>query len=505
VSKAAETFVRGAIPQQTPAGSAPGTGADASHDLLKRALWLPVVGALLLLAAASLLGLEVRLSGDEWCFLPQVRDEGIGAVVHQFYAYQNGRLFNGMVVEAFSALGVHGLQLFPAVSALVTVTVLWGLARQVWRVMDLGGPRGLRSLAAVTVAVLFLLGSANTYHTFYWAGANESHTMPPVLACAALWGALAARSPRQRTVALMSAALSGVCIALWSEETTVVCVVVLGGVLLFGRWLFAARVRTYAARWALCGLVGLAVGMTVLMTSPGLHKRRLSYGPSSPLATESLRQALDYWAVTLAEILMTWQYAAALALGVLIGLHAVGGRPAAFAPVRLRFLVPLSAAVFLVCGYAATVVVIPLGHAIPHITRLRNDYLLLLILLFVVYGTLLGRAIPVRVNRGRAGRKATAVAVCALVVWGVAAASLIPPLYALGKEMRVRAAQWDRQSEWLHRQAAGGATTLPYKPLPIQGLAEPFQLARPRPTDWVARCAAQYYRVDTMTRSSVLP
>ncbi|MFC4471139.1 DUF6056 family protein [Streptomyces xiangluensis] len=466
---------------------------------------MSVGGALLLLAAASLLGLEVRLSGDEWCFLPQVRDEGVGAVVHTFYAHQNGRIFNGMIVEAFSVLDVHGLQLFPAVSAMVTVTVLWGLARQVWRVMGLEGPRGLRLLAAVTVTVLFLLGSANTYHTFYWAGANESHTMPPVLACAALWSALAARSSRQRTMASTGAALLGVCIALWSEETTVVCAAVLAGVLLCGRWLFAARVRAYAAKWALCGLGGLVVGMAVLMTSPGLHKRRLSYAPSSPLAPESLWQAFDYWTMTLAQILTTWQYVAALALGVLIGLHAVGGRPVAFASVRLRFLVPLSAAVFLACGYAATVVVMPLGHAIPHVPRLRNDYLLLLILLFVVYGALLGRVIRARLNPGRTGWTAGVVAVCALAVWGVAIVSLVPPLYGLGKEMRVRAAQWDRQNEWLHRQAADGATTLPYKPLPIQGLAEPFQLARPRPTDWVARCAARYYRVDAISRSSVLP
>jgi hypothetical protein len=146
-----------------------------------------------------------------------------------------------------------------------------------------------------------------------------------------------------------------------------------------------------------------------------------------------------------------------------------------------------------------------LGNAIAHVPRLRNDYLLLLILLFVVYGTLLGRAIRARLEPGRASRTAGVVAVCALAVWGVAMVGLIPPLYSLGKEMRVRAVQWDRQNEWLHQQAANGATTLPYKPLPIQGLAEPFQLARPRPTDWVARCAAHYYRVDTITRSSVLP
>ncbi|MGW1030538.1 DUF6056 family protein, partial [Streptomyces sp. NPDC002577] len=148
-----------------------------------------------------MLGIEVRPSADEWCFLPVARDEGAGAIVDKFYNHDNGRLFNALIVEAYSALGVLGLQLFPAVSAVVTVTVLWALARQIWRVMGFGGPRGLPLLTATTVTVLFLLGSENTYQTFYFTAANESHTLPPVLACAALWGGLAARRRGQRVAA----------------------------------------------------------------------------------------------------------------------------------------------------------------------------------------------------------------------------------------------------------------------------------------------------------------
>jgi hypothetical protein len=224
----------------------------------------------------------------------------------------------------------------------------------------------------------------------------------------------------------------------------------------------------------------------------------------SPLAPESLWHALQGWAETLAKVLVTWQCVAALALGVLIGLLAAGGRPVGLVSVRPRLLVSLSAAVFLACGYGATILVRPVfGDRLADVPRIRNDYLLLLILLFVMYGTLLGRAVRARANRRRQGRQAGMVAVCALAVLGGATVSLVPPLYGLGKEMQVRAAQWDRQSQWLHRQAAAGATTLPYKSLPIQGLLEPVELSPQR--DWVGRCAARYYRVDTITRSSVLP
>jgi hypothetical protein len=468
---------------------------------LQWGIWLFVGCALISLAAAALLGLWARPGADDWCFLPRVRDEGMGAIVDGFYNYSNGRLVNALFVEAYSAFGVLGLQLFATFSVMLTVTVLWALASQVWRVMGFGGPRGLPALAATIVSLLFLLGSADTYHTLYFAAANVSHTLPPVLACAVLWGALAARTSRQRWVALGSAAFSGACIALLSEETTVVCGAVLAAVLLFARWLFAGPVGVYALKWALCGLGGLAVGTAILMTSPGGGRRRGN--ARSPLAPELLWDALHDWGVLLAHALMTWQYVAALALGALIGLLAVGGRPMPFASVRLRFLVPLSAAVFLVAGYGAIILVRPVyGNWTTIGTRFRNDYLLLFILLFVVYGALLGRAVRGRAIH-RSGRWAGVAAVCALAVCGVTTVSLAPQLYTLGKEMRVRAAQWDRQSAWLHRKAAAGATSLPYKRLPISQMREPFQGA-PR-ADWVAPCVARYYRVDTITESPVLP
>jgi hypothetical protein len=461
----------------------------------------------LLLAAASLLGLEVRPSADEWCFLPAVRDDGAGAMFDMFYNNHNGRLFNALIVTSYAAPGVIGHQLFPLFSALLTVSVLWALARRIWRVMGWSGPGGLPLLAAVTASVLFLLGTPSTYQTFYWPGANESHTMPPVLACAALWGALAARTRRQRRAALASACLAGACIALLSEETMAVCCAVLATVVLFGRRLFAGGIRSYATKWALCGLAGLAVGMTVLMTSPGMQKRRARFEKgSSPLAPESLWLALQDWVVTLIKILMTWQYVAALAVGVVIGLLTLQARNRSrvFTSARPALLVPLSAAVFLLCGYAAAILVRPaFGGWSSNSVRIRNDYLLLLIVLVMAYGMLLGRALRARVSDGDRGRWAGVAVLCALAVCGVATASLVPPLYELGKEMRVRADQWDRQSAWMHSQAAAGAQTLPYKPLPIEGLREPFQL--PSDKDWAASCAARYYRVDTITPSSALP
>jgi hypothetical protein len=240
--------------------------------------------------------------------------------------------------------------------------------------------------------------------------------------------------------------------------------------------------------------------MAVLLTSPGLRRR----AGKAPIVPQSLWDALHYWAEILGKVLMTWQYAAALALGVVIGLLTTGGRPAAFAAARARLLVPLSAAVFLVCGYGATVPIVTyFRDYTPYSARIRNDYLLLLILLFVVYGALLGRALRARLKRGGYGRSVAATAVCALAVCGIAMAGLAPTLYTLGREMRVRAAQWDRQDAALHRGAAAGAASLPYKPLPIQGLREPLQLAAY--WDWVRPCTARYYRVDTITRSSVLP
>lgn len=103
---------------------------------------------LALLAAAGALGWYVRPSADEWCFLPLVRDHGVAGIVERFYATDNGRLANGLLVGLYAKFPVAGHQAYAAVSAAVMLGLLWALTALLLRRAGLRAPRGTALLTA---------------------------------------------------------------------------------------------------------------------------------------------------------------------------------------------------------------------------------------------------------------------------------------------------------------------------------------------------------------------
>ncbi|MCP9989098.1 DUF6056 family protein [Streptomyces sudanensis] len=455
---------------------------------------------LALLAAASALGRHVRPSADEWCFLPLVRDRGVTGIVEQFYAVDNGRLANGLLVGLYARFPVAGHQWYPAVSAAVVLGLLWALTALLLRRAGLCAPRGTALLAAAMASAVFLLATPNTYKTFYWPAASVSHTLAPVLAAGAALPLLAARGRRGRAAALATALLAGVFTGTLSEEASVVALVVLGAVAVLAPQVLAERVRRTVRVWALTGTAGVAAGTLLLVTSPGARHRRDRYdaGTASMLAPDSLLTSLKLFARVLETVLTTWQYAGAVAAGVLLGLLArrrPDAGPAVLLPCRPLRLLSLGAGTVLACGYLCTVITYPVfGTRVLTTERTWNDYLLPYVLLLVAAGALLGRALR------RAGRPAalryTAAAVSAAVC-AAAVAGLAVPLHRLGGDMRDRAERWDRQDRFLRERAASGARTAPYTPNTVARMLEPFGAGGARP--WPARCVADYYRLDRVT------
>ncbi len=175
-------------------------GRPGSRSRPWTALWVTALALppLALLAAAAWAGRWVRPGADDWCFLPLVRDEGVAGLVGKFYLDDNGRLANALLVGAYAKFQVAGHQWFPLVSGVLVVAVLWVVAVLALRRAGLRTPRGLPLLTAAMTTALFLFATPNTYKTFYWPAASVSHTLPPVLACAALIPLLLARSVRGR-------------------------------------------------------------------------------------------------------------------------------------------------------------------------------------------------------------------------------------------------------------------------------------------------------------------
>lgn len=97
-------------------------------------------------------------------------------------------------------------------------------------------------------------------------------------------------------------------------------------------------------------------------------------------------------------------------------------------------------------------------------------------------------------------RTATAVAAAVSVL---TCAGLAVPLFRLGTEMQVRAERWDRQDRSLRDGAARGAQVLPYTPVSVSRMLEPFGGHGRRV--WPAQCVAEYYHLEKVTYSTRLP
>ncbi|MFJ3708103.1 DUF6056 family protein [Streptomyces sp. NPDC090053] len=489
------------VPRQPGDGARP-TRGRGPRGLVRELVnsWAAVLSLvpLGLLAVACWFGQYVRPSADEWCFLPYVRDHGISGLTGKFYFKDNGRIANGWLVGLYAKPGVAGHQWYAPVSAVVMVGLLWVVIALVVRRSGRTAPRGVPLLVASMVSVVFFLASTNTYKTFYWPAASVSHTLAPVLACAALIPVLLVRGPRGRIAALAFAVIAGTFLGTLSEETSVVLLVVLSAVVLFAGQVFTEQVRGYARRWSLATMAGVAIGIVLLVTSPGSRNRRQRYGAgTSMLDPHSLSASMAHYLDILGTVFSTWQYLGAVAAGLLLGLLVRERSSGPLLPVRPFLLAGVGVLAFLVSGYLCTVITYPVFGAKVELTeRTWNDYLLLYVLLLAGIGALLGRAMRRR-PLGTVTVAAAAAVLCAGVCF-----SLAGPLHTLGHQMHVRAKQWDRQDEWLRQQAAGGAKVLPYKPTHVGKMLEPFSH---KPNGWPASCVAQYYHLDRVTHGKRLP
>lgn len=471
-----------------------------------------------LLAVGSFLGLYVEPTSDDWCAAWRSRELGILGIANEFYEIQNGRITNGVVTGVVYAHGVAGPKFLPSLLVLSLLAGLFLLARTVFQRLGWEVPPSLTIAAAAVVCVLLFFAGASPYQALLWAPATISHTLPSLLT---VWSSLvalaAARQGRlARGLALAFAMVMGVAIGTLSEPFTVVSGVFTAGaiaVLLPG--LRFARDR-YPVSWCLMWCAGLAIGFVLLYTSPGAAWRRAQQPQQkSPLPTELTATAQD-WLSIWESVGGQWAYLAAVAVGLMLGLAAATAekpvRPAPHEPEArkggphhrrwLLILLPVPLMVFCSFGVAFG---LRMGYGPTGWTYVRTwtSFLFPMLLLLCAYGALAGRALSGWQSSGRRPRPmalaATTTAVVASVASLGAVGSLVPTVQETAKDTVTRSVDWDRQDLLVRKKSAEGSKVVPYRPLPIGGLSEPYA-TRNYSRDWVAHCISGYYRVERIER-----
>lgn len=501
---------------------------DGRRRLLVGAAGTLVVSAGVLLAVGVFLGLYVRPTSDDWCGAWKTRDLGVFGITRDYYDTQNGRAANAFITGLVYSHGLLGPKLLPALLVIGLTLGLLLAARVLGRAAGVRAPWPAVLAAVLITQMLLFFAGTRPYQALLWAPGTISHTLPGVLA---VWSGLLAvaagrRGGRAATwSAVAFAVLMGLVIGTLSEPFTVVGGVFVGaaGVLLLVPRL---RARTwYPFAWCAGWCAGLVTGFALLYASPGARWRRAQQPPAgSPLSPRQLRAEFGDWLRVWHSIGTTWAYAAALAVGLLLGLALTGrrgdagagdGGPGTAPDARTAAQAPREWAVRGSRAWAWVLTALPvplvLISSFGVVVGLRQGYgptgwtygrawtnfLLPALLTLAGYGVLAGRLLARRLADPRVRRRVpllAGLAAAATVTCLGAAAHLLPVVRGMGSTTVVRAQEWDRQDALIRKEAAGGARVVTYRALQVPMLAEPY-FTHDYAKDWVAQCVSRYYHV----------
>ena len=311
------------------------------------------------------------------------------------------------------------------------------------------------ALAAGTV-LAFLLGKPHPYQTLYHAPTISSHTMPILIAALILLGVLFSHRRGSLWAASAVALLGGAFLGTFNEAFTAVCLVsVVAGLALW--WLLPR----HGVHWVVIvsGGVGVLLGFVSVYVSPGSRNRQQLIHPGSLFSADLISHTVSAWARVVSTALGSGDclllILVALAVGVLLG---VDPRRVA-RPHCVRF-------------YLAALVVPGLWGLLASLGAA-----------FVLANSFNGQL----VGRERTWPSITASLLLATSWYAVLLGQRVARTLATGEAAARR-----------RRLLAAGARSITVRPVPIDGLMEPFY---PHVTArWPASCAPAFYGVDTVVR-----
>ncbi|MFI6320711.1 DUF6056 family protein [Nonomuraea sp. NPDC050556] len=462
-----------------------------SHSRLTWVVLAPLAG---LCAVVAVLGLYVRPTSDDYRLAVLSMDGGILDACAEFYLRVTGRVGNALLAVLLYARPEIMLKIIPSLTFL-------GLALAVGMLVGAllsraGRPRNLplTALVGMGVAALVLLGQPRAYQTLFWAPGVISHTLPSIVLIVLV--ALALRcGPRFRLPFLGVAFVLALLLGTTSEPATLVWLVVYGFICL--THLMFARRWTFLLVFGAVLAAGLVAGLAIVLTSPGNGLRQAGApawhgAASSPLDPQVIGDAASMTVAAFSELAGRGYLLAALALGGVVALHV---RDVRLARWRLVWMVAGPVLAVACAGFAVQYAVrYGYGDIGWIVYRVWVNFSVVMVIALVWLGFL---AASLLVRRGRGG---LAVGLAVYPCLMLACVGYAAVLGQLGREMTERAAVWDAQSAAIARQRAFGASVVPYRPLPIAALAEPFMNGHQH--DWLLGFVARFYGVAAVVRES---
>lgn len=460
-----------------------------------------VGGALFVaLGPLALLGLYVRPTSDDWCLIPLADRGGFTAVVDNVYSMQNGRLGNGIVLGAIFVVYGTASKLLPGLMLVTLGLAFWALWQQVLartRLAD-AGTAGLAALplSAATVIAL-LLAKPHRYQTLYHPPTIVSHVLPVLLALVILVAVLALRRGRRGLLwASVAAFVGGLGLGTFNEAFTAVCLVsAVAGVVV---WWLAPR---HAVHWRVvaAGTAGLVLGFVSVYFSPGSQNRQQLIHTRSLLDLKIWTYTAESWVRVFTTVFTSGEGLLLVLVALVVGAVLVPGAPRRVGG-RVLVAALLVPGAWAVLASVAATFVLSYSFNAQLVNRERTWPSITVTVLTAVawYAVLAGRWLGGRLralasNRLRGAVLLAVVGLPVLLVAGASAADLVRDVRDLTTITVLRARAWDVQQDVLRRQVAAGATTLAVRPLPIDGLYEPFYPNRRGA--WPASCAPAFYGV----------
>lgn len=468
-------------------------------DLLKSPLGIAILAAASVLAVYAYLGLFSRYLADDYCNAALFASEDVFGQLITRYLEKSDRYTNIWFIGLSERLGFHSVTYLPAVMLALWVLGLTWLFAEIRRTGGWDWPAPVDLFLAAMLAFYALFQAPNLYQTLYWRASMSTHFAPLVFM--AHLGAFLLRRIRQATCGQMdrwSGPLSFLLAFLvggFSEPTVAIQIAALSIAILAIILLRGDRMARPALTLLSWTLAGSLAALLVMALSPANAFRLQGNSPTYLSVFErTLRYTVEFIRDTFQTLPLPTLTSVATMWLLFSGLSLRGGWQPSPRGRRALWLTAAAAPLIAYLLIAASFAPSAYGQAYP-VERVRFAGRLLLTACLMLEGALFGvLAAQVRI---RIIRPAT---LAAMIAFSLVLSALYPLRAAWLAaaeipEYRARAAAWDARDAEIRALIAQGVTDLTVRHL---GGVEGIKELDVRPRHWVNRCAAMYYRVNSI-------